>query len=554
MSLGISGLYSSAGVHTVSPTYRSRASRSTDTFDAVAAAEGLKEFHGRLATHLRQLSVTHGELEALRASTRVRKSATVSFQSDDLTASAATRSTLTSTEEINTTATSYDERGEVFDGGSTSVPTVGGTYDGSLGTQTLEFRVHRDRTVGGSKNVRLNVYDQSGSYLEKIVWNGGTPPDTDKTSSFGITVSLSAGDVEKNDTFFLDVYDTVGTDIDVDDPFDGVRSDHPEIEDGFTISDGSFDLNGTTIAVNADDTLQDVIDRVNAAGAGATLALVGDQLVFTADEVGAEEITVDNDSSGFLDAMKLSAATVSYGDPSGEDTVIQDVDALDGVSSGTFSINGTSFSVDIGNDTFSQVLDDINAAGLGVTATLDESGRFVLSAGSSSMTLDDGTSNFFSALNIQVGTHQGRRGRQVTAEEAHALTDKLDELAQGFQAMFEELERGPDSVADAYRDSIASAVASYFQDRNGNTTAQFGLLIDFESEGLVFELDSDARRDFFDALMTDQADTFAFLLGDEDVVGQETGLLDALLKRLEALDDSLGSATSYQGLLVSTYA
>ena len=553
MSFGIAGIYNTRTVYHVNAAYGRTDTSKADDVAAVEAAEGLKELHGRLVTHCRQIESLHETLTNRRAATRTRKSATVSFQDDDLSASASTYSTLTSTEEINTTPTSYDDRGEFFDGSTTSIPTVGGIYDGRYGTDTLEFRVRRDRTFPGTKTVRLDIYDSSGSYLENIKWSSGTPADTEKTTDSGLTVSLSAGDLYRNDSFFVDVYDSVGTDIEVDNPFDGTRNDHPELEDGYAITDGSFDLNGVSINVYADDSLQDVMDRINTAGAGATVALEGDKLVFTAEEPGAEDIVIDSDTSGFVDAMKLSTAVVDYGNTSGADMVIEDVDALDGISTGTFSINGTLFSVDISSDTLGDMIDSINAAELGVTATLGEDGRFTLSAGTGAMTLDSGTSNFFSAMNIQDGVHQGKRGRLLTAQEAHAMTDAMEQLSESFQAMFDELERGPDSTAEPFRKSIAAAVQGYFTDGNGNTVDRFGLELDFD-EDIVWELDHGARTDFYEALMTEGPDVLGFLLGDENIPGQEIGFLDALKKRVGLLDDSLSSSTSYQGLLVSTYA
>ena len=61
-----------------------------------------------------------------------------------------TAATLESTEEVNTTATSFTPFGPNFTGASTTEATIGGIYDGSNGTATLTFRVTKGGTHGVS--------------------------------------------------------------------------------------------------------------------------------------------------------------------------------------------------------------------------------------------------------------------------------------------------------------------------------------------------------------------------------------------------------------------
>jgi flagellar hook-associated protein 2 len=70
---------------------------------------------------------------------------------------------------------------------------------------------------------------------------------------------------------------------------------------------GSFSVNGVAIAVDRDnDSLQSVLARINASGAGvtATYDAAADQVVFTPDTPGAT-LVLDGDTSGFLDAVGL---------------------------------------------------------------------------------------------------------------------------------------------------------------------------------------------------------------------------------------------------------
>jgi flagellar hook-associated protein 2 len=79
---------------------------------------------------------------------------------------------------------------------------------------------------------------------------------------------------------------------------------------------GSFSVNGTTITVGANDTLQDVRDRINNANTGATgtgvsasIVSVGTNqqvLVLTADKTGTP-IALANDTNGVLNSLGISA-------------------------------------------------------------------------------------------------------------------------------------------------------------------------------------------------------------------------------------------------------
>ena len=266
--------------------------------------------------------------------------------------------TLTSSEELNTTPTSYDGISPSFSGASTSSPTVLGEYDGRYGDDTLIFKVRRNRTVGGSKTIRINVYTASnGNKVDTLKWNAWAPAGTTDTEKSGLTVSLSAGQVKKNDTFTVDVYASVGTDVEEDEQFDSASS---WIESA--IGDGSFDVDGTSVAVYATDTLQDVVDRINSTVSHLTVSLANDQLTFTRGTADDEDIVLDNDDSGFLAAMKLDTAVADLGfEGTGTDeSLIQDVEDLGSVSDGTLSINGTDISIDVSTMSLADVVDAIN--------------------------------------------------------------------------------------------------------------------------------------------------------------------------------------------------
>ncbi|MEL6178565.1 MAG: hypothetical protein AAFS10_06410, partial [Myxococcota bacterium] len=118
----------------------------------------------------------------------------------------------------------------------------------------------------------------------------------------------------------------------------------PGLEGGASVVDGSFDLNGTLIAVQASDTLNDVLDRINTSGAGvnATYDAGTESVTFTRQTTGANAITASSDTSGLLSALKLDSAITQLGEEADADKTLQEVAALSGISTGSATINGVS--------------------------------------------------------------------------------------------------------------------------------------------------------------------------------------------------------------------
>ena len=127
-----------------------------------------------------------------------------------------TSATLNSSEEINTAPTSFTAFGPNMVGsvvtapwsgpGSTAEATVSGNYDGSNGSGDLTFRVNREGTHGAD-NLRINVYSSDGSLIENINIGKNDPVNTVYALSNGLNITLSAGDLVKNEEF------TVNTDL-----------------------------------------------------------------------------------------------------------------------------------------------------------------------------------------------------------------------------------------------------------------------------------------------------------------------------------------------------
>ncbi len=176
------------------------------------------------------------------------------------------------------------------------------------------------------------------------------------------------------------------------------------------VTTGSFQLNGRTISVDpATDSLVTLVARMNSANAGVTVTYdeSSDRVVFT-PEVEGETVTLDNDSSGFLDAAHLptgvSGAQINPDalfNGTGEDSPGFE-DGLS-VSAGSFEINGTTIEV-AEDDSLSSVLAKIDASDAGVSAAFNASTQKVTltakATGNTAIDVGNDSSGFLAAVKL----------------------------------------------------------------------------------------------------------------------------------------------------------
>lgn len=85
---------------------------------------------------------------------------------------------------------------------------------------------------------------------------------------------------------------------------------------GTTVTAGTFSINGVYITIDGTaDTLNSVIDKINASSAGVTAAYdaTADKITLTSKALGNTSITVADGTSNFASAAKLTTATQSTG-------------------------------------------------------------------------------------------------------------------------------------------------------------------------------------------------------------------------------------------------
>ena len=381
--------------------------------------------------------------------------------------------TLESGEEVNTTLTSFTPVNPSFGPSSTTQPTIGGIYGGNQGTTTLELKANDNGTVGVSGTLRFDVKD--GNTTIETIDFGGLAADTPITLSNGLTVSLSAGTVKKNESFTVDVSTAVGSAVDPTKAFDGTGVDDPGFQSGLSVTAGSFEVNGETIDVAANDTINSVLAKIDASAAGVTASFdaTREKIVLTQTTAGSSEpITLANDTSGFLAATKLDLFSPIPGglDDETADPISTVPTLSSGISTGDLDINGVTISIDTSTDSLDDVIAAINGSAANVTASFNSSTNLVTIT-SNSPTADpvlaDSTSGFFSGVNITPGTFQATEGEATAGgnvlSSPTAFDNQFEDIGKQLDSIFRESFEGvDDELLPAIEQFLSGAIPDTF--------------------------------------------------------------------------------------------
>ena len=496
--------------------------------------------------------------ESAQIDVEIKASATSAASLDLSSSGTATPTTLQSTEEVNASTTAYATDPPEWTGASTAQPTMGGEYDGSSGSDTLTFKVKKGGTAGGDL-IQINVYDSNNNQIDTLNFKKQDGIDTPQMLSNGLTVSFSEGDIVKNDSFTLEVYDNVENAVDPSKAFNGTGADDPNLQSGLDVTSGSFEINGTTIDVAADDSINSVLDKINQSDAGvpATFDAASETVLLTQNTPGSTpDIVLANDTSGFVAAVKLDGAVATPGEDGTvtEDsaTPLAEVDAFSTLQNGSISVNGVAIDIDVDTDSLNDVLDRISASAADVTASYDSNTkRVTLSSNDaeSQLILDSGTTNFFAAVEISDGTYEpvnetidvqtggvdAVKSSDLTSEYAETyiaeleaaadkdkdvaetpatptdtkmLGDLVNVIADSMNALFDgsASTSSQGSETEALKNEVRSAVVSWFDSEGSQFNTDFGIGFDFEKtrEG-VFKFSQADRSQFEAALASPQS-------------------------------------------------
>jgi len=526
----------------------------------------LKELHVEVTRLRRALSQLVRPLKA-SATTVIEYGAASAVGADLAMNTTATASQLTSTEEVNATSTSYTPFGPDWAQSSTSAATLDGTYDGDQSDDTLTFKVARGGTVG-SDDIRVQVYNGEGDRIKTIRIKKSHSPGKKYNLPNGLKVSFAAGDLDKNDTFELGVSESVGSVVDTTKAFDGLRNGRPNFEYGTTVTAGSFQVNGTSITVNADDSIDAVLQRIadSAADVTATFDAATERIVMTRKTAGSHTIDLSGDSSGFLAATKLSGASTSTGLDDERTLAIVDVDALNNVKTGTLSINGVDIALDRNVDSLDDMVARINASAAGATLSFDEAtGAYALqnNVEGTQLVLDDGGTRFFELLGMTLGAHQApseggddtgaalRQGREFerTLRDFERCFDRVMNLvgdardtragarvAKSLTAAVHKQFSGADEDAQLFRSALGISL-----DMRADTGSA-GLTLRTTGTGALHRIFADSKG---------RAKLQEFFLGRSE---RQRGFIADMDAALVAVSKSLAATHGTSGLLLNSYA
>lgn len=468
-----------------------------------------------------------------------------------------TAATLNSSDEINASPHSFSPFGPDWQNGSSALITIGGEYDGLRGTDTWTFDVRRAGTHG-SQDLRIQVDDGSGNRIRTLNIGRNDPEDSQYDIRNGLYLTLGPGSLINRDNAQIQVFDNVGAVVDPDLPLGGIRNDNPNLQFGSPgIIDGVFQLNNQNISVATTDTLNDIVQRINASGAGVTAIFnpATERIEFQQNTLGSgQPIELVGDTSNFLEATKLdSINTIGGIDPESIKS-LDTVSAFAAVQSGDVVINGETITIDTTTDSLASVIAKINSASAGVLATFDPASQLVTieaSDATSILELDSNGTNLFAALRMPEGRVDpeavtkgiSRRRSYEIADAATVVFDRINRLLR--DSTF--LDKGKN--VGRLRAPIEAAVRGAFSAIASGEL--FGIQFDgssaARSRGDYLELD---RRDFTGSLQRRGDLVRDFLAGKNDEGGFVQNLLGASRQALDAVNQALGLS----GTFLDTYA
>lgn len=317
------------------------------------------------------------------------------------------------------------------------------------------------------------------------------------------------------------------------------------LDGGFTglnnpiTTDGSFSINGVEISIDAsEDTMLDLISRVNESDAQVTLAYdaTNDQFTIQNNNTGSTGMDLDENGSGFFTAIGIDTANINY-------TLGENAE---------FSVNGGATLVSTSN-TFDADVHGIT--GLSVTAT--ELGAETVSVTSSATDgrakIDDFISKYNSVQSyLETQTKITVNDGDVTTGTLSGNTDMTQLISKLRQAAFGtvtslaggDVKRLADMGIDFKSDSNELEVvdSTALDDALKDNSSAITTLFTDSTEGLVASLDqlievytkNDGTIDILNDSIDDQVDTIDNQIGVlERLIQQKENSLEASFLAME---------------------
>lgn len=260
------------------------------------------------------------------------------------------------------------------------------------------------------------------------------------------------------------------------------------------ITGTTFSINGVEFTFDPDtDSLNTVLADINASAAGVTATYDSgtDLITFvnsTASDTSIINFEAEDDDSNFLNVIAVTSATQFTGSGGSTEVisshnlgVIDSLVELDTVSfangtmtSGSFSINGISISIDVTTDTLDDILAAITNSDAQVSATFDGSTDTIriLSTSLGSRTVNFGgisdTSNFLSITNLDSATQTAGNDLEFTVNGGATQTRNTNEVSDAVTGVtLRLLSVGTSTVTvNSDTDSIVETVQEFIEEFN----------------------------------------------------------------------------------------
>ena len=168
-----------------------------------------------------------------------------------------------------------------------------------------------DLNVNGNLTTTTKLEDigvKSGAYFVNGVQIDVADGDTvgvliDKLEAEGFNASIQT-DTNNPSSKVLSITDSSGNKV-------STEGTNFASAAGFTVSEGTFSINGETFTIEADTTIDDLLYQINKATDDGVGAIFKDgQIVLTASKTGAVEINVEKGSSNFTNAVGFTTGGV----------------------------------------------------------------------------------------------------------------------------------------------------------------------------------------------------------------------------------------------------
>lgn len=285
-----------------------------------------------------------------------------------------------------------------------------------------------------------------------------------------------------------------------------------------TVRTGTFSIADVEITIAADDSINDIINKINKSGAEVTAAWDSNtgKLTLAAEDEGAVAISIEAGSSNFTDAMGLTTSTWSTSEESGE-TV--------------YTCTSTKINMD--------------AQDLGTNAVLTINGTTITSS-SNTVTSDiSGIKGLTLTLNSETSSDSTVKVEQDTTEITEAITNLVD----SYNKVISDTDAATTTDGDLYGETILNSLRTKLRrlasaDIDGEdgykTLASIGITtgsVSTDTSAKTNQLIIDTDK--LTAALLDNADAVKTLLvGDSDT----SGVLDNMEK---IVDDALNVTNGY---------